>query len=1224
MTYEQFSLKDLTMQCPSPTQEELESFQKRLDEYLNNLKTAEENKESEEHIKGILRDFLRQAFAYNSNTKGRIDLAIYEDSLPKVILEAKIPNAPKSEFASRDNSKSQIPHTDDLKIPHNTTTPTNNLGCTALYESILYYLREFHTYKNNNITFIILTNFYEFYLIDAKQYLPFSKDKDILRAFKNCEKKEGNDTRTQAFYDALKGLLPNVDSTLKYTYFRLDSTLLEATNSTNLALIFQALSPAVLLKHKSYIDANTLNQGFYNELLYILGLEESTQNGKVLILPSEVKNTLLDTLCENLRLDKQKDFETCFSLLITWNNRLLFLRLSESMLLSFKHITKPFLSLDSIPSFSALNTLFFEVLAKTEEARGSIPSAFANIPYLNSSLFDKTELEKEGKEIKLLDSKPLVLYKDSILYKDQNLKTKLNLKSKDSKLPLLEYLFAFLHAYNFTTTQENIQEHIKTNYDKLINAAILGLVFEKLNGYKEGSFYTPSFITSYMCKESLTKVVLEKFNTAKNWECANLEELKISLDKFTTNKESYKEANAIFDSIRICDPAVGSGHFLVSALNEMVLLKFELGILCDESHQRLKDIKLEIFCDELVLRDSTNALFTYALPAHEEIESHKIQKALFHTKRNLIESCLFGVDINPNSCEITKLRLWIELLKYSYYKDIANKRLETLPNIDINIKCGNSLVSYFDTQTSLSHYPNIKERINEYKKAVANYKEGFYADKTQIDNQIKTLHQAFKTFCLKDKFKTQIKAFEAKCDKYSSKYGNFLAKDDKDLMFYVASRMFIDTFNEQEAQKAFDELKKEYANIFNLESNKPFEWRFAFPEVLDANGDFLGFDLIIGNPPYGVDLSKDEREMYKKTYSTSQTNTAALFMYLSDRILKAGGINTLIVPKSLNYVAKWADVREFIKPDMYLLVDCGKAWDYVLLEMVIFARAKGITIEHYCTHFLVDGTKQEINIESRRKNPFKLSTYESEWIKIDKSLIGLFGFFPSNLSKEELRLGVKVRKNIKTNLLEMAQCFRGGSFQKDVKANSIGETYKVLGGKEIQRCFIKGIKGFVSKQTKIGSKANIQNNSVLLQRIIAHIENPTPHIKFMATIANNKNYKIVNTIFQIICNDNVPNKYILGIFHSKFINWYCYRFCFAKAIRSMDFSNEIADKIPIPKITKTNQKIVNEIIALVDEILDSKAKDPALNTHELESQIDFLVYQLYNLTNKEIELIENK
>ncbi len=1267
----------------SPVQSELEGFGQRLEAYLASI--ADSKSESEEHQKNLLRDFLYKSFGYDCNTRDKIDLAIYDDSIPRVLFEVK----------SSGNSHEFV----------KPSVQNPSLESKAFYESILYYLRETLTNRNNNLTHIILTNTEDFYIIDAKDYAAFAKDKAILKAFKNCEDKEGNDASTRRFYDELSNLLPSLDMELKYTHFKIEDSILanyheslchseavlageESQHTKNkesynniLPLLYQVLSPHVLLKRKTYLDANTLNQDFYDELLYILGLRESTQNAKVLILSSQTQNTLLDSICLTFGLDRDKDFEILFSLLTTWNNRLLFLRLLESMLLNFEHIKKPFLDLDYLKDFQALNMLFFDILAKIEESRdANIPKALSSIPYLNSSLFEKTALEIEGKEIKLLESKPLMLYHDSILYKDKNFCKTLNLnaQAKDSSLPLLEYLFAFLHAYNFTTTPQDIQNHTKMNYDKLINSAVLGLVFEKLNGYKEGSFYTPSFITHYMCKQSLERVVLQKFNESLDWDCKDLESLKTKLDKLTDSKEGYKRANAIFDSIHICDPAVGSGHFLVSALNELILLKFKLGILCDENHNRIKDITLEILRDEIVIRDSNNTLFAYTLPKHENIETHKIQKALFSAKRKLIESCLFGVDINPNSCEITKLRLWIELLKYSYYKDIPNKRLETLPNIDINIKCGNSLISRFNLSDSLRTIPNINFQIEQYKKLVFEYKNAdqnlMKISKQDIEKQIETIQTTF-TITLKDP-KTK-KELEKAIESHIKQFNNYLL-DDASLLDGLGSLQFnlfgTPNLSEEEQEKALESYGKIQAlrkkldlALSGAEYKNAFEWRFAFPEVLDSNGDFLGFDLVIGNPPYGVKLTTQERERYKKTYLTSQTNTAALFIYLSDRILTNQGVNSLIVPKSLNYIANWKEIRHFLEPTLFLLVDCGKAWSYVLLEMVIFAKQKNNITQTYKTHFLEDSSqhdKRDISLVAQAQYD-KMACHsealaeESQamtqnQMMIDKKLIDLFDVFLSNLNKEELEIGLKLKKH-KINLLDLAECFRGGSFQNKVQKTKFKDSYEVLGGKEVQKYVIVGIKGYVHKDF-INDESNIKENSILLQRIIAHIQNPTPHIKFTATIvANGDERKIVNTIFQIICKENISNKYILGLFHSKLINWYCYRFCFSKAIRSMDFSNEIARKIPIPKITKQNQKIVDRIIALVDEILAIKAachSKPALageesqskelrgskrdvsgirpqhgklrDTNKLESEIDYLVYKLYNLTDNEIRVIENK
>ena len=97
-----------------------------------------------------------------------------------------------------------------------------------------------------------------------------------------------------------------------------------------------------------------------------------------------------------------------------------------------------------------------------------------------------------------------------------------------------------------------------------------------------------------------------------------------------------------------------------------------------------------------------------------------------------------------------------------------------------------------------------------------------------------------------------------------------------------------------------------------------------------------------------------------------------------------------------------------------------------------------------------------------------------------------------------------------------------------------------------------------------------------------------------------------------------------AIFNSTLINWYVYKFIYANAIRTMHFDSPVSDRIPIPKIDSTNKALSDEIISLVEQILDSKAKDPTTDTKELESHIDSLVYKLYHLTNDEIKIIEGK
>ncbi len=651
---------------PTPTKETIENFEKEINSLLENAK----RKDDEEFQKNEINKFFLKTYGYDCNTDEKVDSAIYVDKEAWVLIEVK----------ALDNK---------TEFPKNRENPLSKAFC----QMVLYFLEEKE--KNNSLKHTIICNVHEFFLFDCKDLLFLQEDKRIKKFYKNYAQKEGTDSSKPQFYKDLEQYLQkDFQGELRYTHFNLSDDFKE------LPLIYQVLSHEVLLKQRKTLDANTLNKDFYEELLYILGLEEQNDRGKILIKPSHTKNSLSDALKASYN---NLDDEEVMALLIAWNNRILFLRLLESLLISFKHFDseksfltienfkESFLTTENFKDFNALNTLFFEVLAKKNSERSKEikeDKILEKIPYLNSSLFDKTPLESKGYEIKLLDNKKLEIYKNSVLKKHQKPED----YQKEKELPLLKYLFEFLRLYKFTTTHKDIKDNTDTSESCLINPSVLGLVFEKLNGYKEGSFYTPSFITSYMCKESIDPIVLDKFNAIYQWDCENLKALREKIDR-NFSKEKAKEYLNTLLTLRVCDPAVGSGHFLVSALNEMVWIAYELGFIASLYRY---DLKLEN--DEIIIHTPEDKIFNYKKPHSENDPHHHIQKELFELKKSIIENCLFGVDINPNSCEITKLRLWIELLKYSYYifEDGKNTNaLETLPNIDINIKCANSLISRF-------------------------------------------------------------------------------------------------------------------------------------------------------------------------------------------------------------------------------------------------------------------------------------------------------------------------------------------------------------------------------------------------------------------------------------------------------------------------------------------------------------------------------------------------
>ncbi len=865
-----------------PKKETIENFEKEINSLLENAPRQDD----EEFQKNEINKFLKNTYGYDCNTYEKVDSAIYVGKEAWVLIEVKALDK-KTEF------------------PKDKENPISKAFC----QMVFYFLKEIE--NNNSLKHAIICNAHEFFLFDCKDLLFLKEDKRITKLHEDCAKKEGTDTSTKRFYSDLEEYLKkDFKGELRYTHFNLSSY-----DPKELPLIYQVLSHEVLLKQRKTLDANTLNKDFYEELLYILGLEEQNDKGKILIKPSRTENSLSGALKKKY---KNLDDEEVMALLIAWNNRILFLRLLESLLISFKHFENPFLTIENFKDFNALNTLFFEVLAKKNSER--LPEIkedkiLEKIPYLNSSLFDKTPLELKGYEIKLLDNKKLEIYKNSVLKKDN---------PKQEPLPLLKYFFKFLRLYKFTTTPKDIKDNTDTSESRLINPSVLGLVFEKLNGYKEGSFYTPSFITSYMCKESITPIVRDKFNATYQWNCENLKALREKIDRNFSNEKAKEYLNTLL-TLRICDPAVGSGHFLVSALNEMVLIAYELGLIAS-----LHRYSLTLENDEIIIHYTpTGEIFNYKKPDSENDPHHHIQKELFNLKKDIIENCLFGVDINPNSCEITKLRLWIELLKYSYYIFEEGKNtnnLETLPNIDINIKCANSLISRFNLNDDLKKIPNIKQKIQEYKDLVAQYKDPnplYPLNKADLINKIQDLKNTF-SLTLKDpKTKAEL---EKAIEKHIKKY-NFFALDDKSLLdglnYFIPSLFGMLKLSPKEEEEAFASygriraLRKKLDDALSgREYQNAFEWRFEFPEVLDDEGDFLGFDCIIGNPPYiRQEHIKDLKPLLEKQYHNFYNSTADIYTYffaLSYHLLKEKGFSAFITSNKYARAKYGAKLREWL------------------------------------------------------------------------------------------------------------------------------------------------------------------------------------------------------------------------------------------------------------------------------------------------------------------------
>ncbi|WP_305869690.1 type IIG restriction enzyme/methyltransferase [Helicobacter pylori] len=1156
----------------TPTTEIIENFEKEINSLLENAPRQDD----EEFQKNEINKFLKNAYGYDCNTYKKVDSAIYVDKEAWVLIEVK----------ALDNK---------TEFPKNRENPLSKAFC----QMVLYFLEEIEKEKNNSLKHTIICNVHEFFLFDCKDLLFLKEDKRIKKFYENYAKKEGTDTSTKRFYSDLEEYLKkDFEGELRYTHFNLSSYDLK-----ELPLIYQVLSQEVLLKQKKTLDANTLNKDFYEELLYILGLEEQNDKGKILIKPSRTQNSLSDALkkkYENL------DDEEVMALLIAWNNRILFLRLLESLLISFNHFEKSFLTTENFNDFNALNTLFFEVLAKKNNERLKEikeDKILEKIPYLNSSLFDKTPLELKGYEIKLLENKKLEIYKNSVLKKHGNYQ-----KQKD--LPLLEYFFAFLRLYKFTTTPKDIKDNTDTSESRLINPSVLGLVFEKLNGYKEGSFYTPSFITSYMCKESITPIVLDKFNATYQWDCKNLKALREKIDRNFSNEKAKEYLNTLL-TLRICDPAVGSGHFLVSALNEMVLIAYKLGLIAS-----LYRHELRLENDEIIIHTPENKVFNYTIPHSENDPHHQIQKELFELKKDIIENCLFGVDINPNSCEITKLRLWIELLKYSYYifengKNTNN--LETLPNIDINIKCANSLISRFNLNDDLKKIPNIKKKIQEYKDLVAQYKDPnplYPLNKQDLINKIQDLKNTF-SLTLKDpKTKAEL---EKAIEKHIKKY-NFFALDDKSLLdglnYFIPSLFGTLKLSPKEEEEAFASygriraLRKKLDDALSGgEYQNAFEWRFEFPEVLDDEGDFLGFDCIIGNPPYinTRELSKNNsvtKEKYRQIYRevSGSYDIFILFILMGLRLQKVSNF-AWIIPNKFTSTEYGRPIFEKLKSENKIksIVDVSyiKTFESASVYPILLIGKNNSVYSEYYIESQDDLSDNNLKERTLSIANLRFITMAQYGLKFQSGTTGfeaqkIFSYIKSGYQQDSIPFAVS------------------GSVDKYV-CDTLRVPY-------MKKCFKYphiSVKVPVAK-TKIDFWINEKIVIAGMTKIIEAYYTKTPLALGVG-------------IYAIYDFCGINPLLILGVLNSSFMSWYARENFKDKHMSGgyLGLNKGNLEKLPMFELTKSNKPTADKIIALVDKILQAKEKDPKANTQRLEKEIDALVYQLYNLTDEEIKIIEN-
>ena len=589
-------------------------------------------------------------------------------------------------------------------------------------------------------------------------------------------------------------------------------------------------------------------------------------------------------------------FETALGLVIVWINRTLFMKLLESQLIAFNGSKRKYAFFDKLTDFALMHYLFCKVMAIPEAERSDeMRAKFGEVPYLNSSLFELTDIEQKYFPISSLRDSEVAVMKNTCLKDNKG-------KTLTGRIHILDYLKRFLDSYDFGA---DTGESGKT----IINASVLGLIFEKINGYKDGSFFTPGYITSYLCRETLRRCVTDKYNQTYATQYASFDELAEDFDP--TDKTRRDEVNSLINNIRICDPAVGSGHFIVSALNELIAIKWELKVLKTIDGKRFK-YRVDVEDDELVVTDADGELRYNP----NDSESQLVQETLFEEKRTIIENCLFGVDINPNSAEICQLRLWIELLKNAYYiKGNDGKRhLQTLPNIDINIKCGNSLVMKYPLDAPIDHVlRGANVTIGDYKNHVAHYKNSpSKENKHIVEHDIWMIKSKLNEGYDKDTYKYK---------KWVKVCSDILLLDNSLFPPEEAESKRLSDLRKQEEKLrvSLEEASTRYAHL------GAFEWRYEFPETLNEKGEFIGFDCIIGNPPYGVSIKDGYRKTVEEKYEhMPDYEIYYYFIALGQELLKDNGYLAYIIPNTWLFNVNAKEYRKDIFNNWSIveLLDC--------------------------------------------------------------------------------------------------------------------------------------------------------------------------------------------------------------------------------------------------------------------------------------------------------------
>ena len=834
-------------------------------------------------------------------------------------------------------------------------------------------------------------------------------------------------------------------------------------------------------------------------------------------------------------------------------------------------------------------------------------------------LFFESLNQKRHKDIfKLNDQDYLIPYLNGGLFEEEDKKQ----REIDFPADYFKELFGFFNQYNFTIYEDEPKDQTLA-----IDPEMLGHIFENLleDNKDKGAFYTPKEIVQYMCQESLIQYLAPKLTNSNR---PALEKLikKQEIDP-SLPKNQIPQIQEALDSVKICDPAIGSGAFPMGLLHEIYTAK---QCLHDESQGKWNPSQIKL---------------------------------------DIIQNSIYGVDIEKGAVDISRLRFWLSLV-------VDESNPKPLPNLDYKIVAGNSLLSKLDDQVLEIEWEvkdrvpsELDERLQKQLKILVEKQKQFFAahgDKSKLNAEIQ-------------KCKIAIFSTQAEIHKQA-----FLEKNKTQPSFAAMESIKTEKERKQAADKheAVIKLDNLIEKLKKLDPSKPFnyfDWKLNFPEICNEQiNPNSGFDIVIGNPPY-VSLEKigDIKDDYKRIYdqvAEGRSDLYCLFYELGLKIAKENlGLVCLITSNKWMRAGYGQKLRGFFAQRKPLqLIDFGgfKVFESATVDTNILLIQNQISAENslQACHFQNDYHKGEEIGEYFAQNKIQLNSLSSDtWIigsqaeldlkkKIDK--VGT----PLKYWKVKINYGIKTGFN-EAFIIDTAK--RNELVAAD--ENSAEIIKPILRGRDIKRygheraglwviivkfgdyktlplIYPAIYQHFLQYEEKLKNRGqckysraekNLSHKDYVGQHHWLELDNnpKTEYIEMFEKekvvwnrIAKEKAFSLVERGIYITDSMHFFTgknlRFISAILNSKLMGW-SLNLTIGDSVGGNAGNASNVKDIPIPQITPQNQNSAKKIKSLVDQILAAKKNNPSADSRSLEEEIDKLVFDLYDLTESERALVLN-